>query len=173
MVARDLLLAELTGARYHVAHISTRNAVAMVALRQARGLPVTCEATPHHFALTDADMAPYDSNYKMKPPLRSPRDARRGDRGHRRRAPSTPSPPTTRRTPAARRCRSSSAARSASSAWKPPSALALEELVHPGKITLNRMVELFTTGPDARVAAGPGHAGARRARRRDGFQHRI
>src|SRR5213079_2327669 len=64
MVARDLLLAQLTGARYHVAHISTANAVAMVAQAQRLGLPVTCETTPHHFSLTDTDMAPYDSNYK-------------------------------------------------------------------------------------------------------------
>src|SRR5947207_2011322 len=71
MVARDLVLAELTGARYHVAHISTRNAVAMVEYARQHGVAVTCETTPHHFSLTDTDMAPYDSNYKMKPPLRS------------------------------------------------------------------------------------------------------
>src|SRR5438105_12334632 len=71
MVARDLVLAQLTGARYHVAHISTRNAVAMVAYARSQGLGVTCETTPHHFALSDGDMAAYDSNYKMKPPLRS------------------------------------------------------------------------------------------------------
>src|SRR3954447_1925938 len=70
MVARDLLLAELTGARYHVAHISTRNAVGMVEHARSAGLAVTCETTPHHFALCDAEMAPYDSNYKMKPPIR-------------------------------------------------------------------------------------------------------
>src|SRR6476469_10496975 len=70
MVARDLLLAEMTGARYHVAHISTRNAVAMVEYGRRHGLPVTCETTPHHFALCDAEMLPYDSNYKMRPPLR-------------------------------------------------------------------------------------------------------
>src|SRR3954449_9976144 len=69
MVARDLLLAELTGARYHVAHISTRNAVGMVEYARGAGLPVTCETTPHHFALCDAEMPPYDSNYKMRPPL--------------------------------------------------------------------------------------------------------
>src|SRR5271157_659831 len=74
MVARDLLLAELTGARYHVAHISTRNAVAMVDHARRHGLAVTCEATPHHFALSDDRMAAYDSNYKMKPPLRSAAD---------------------------------------------------------------------------------------------------
>src|SRR5262245_14738833 len=77
MVARDLLLAQLTGARYHVAHISTRNAVAMVEQARRLGLNVTCEVTPHHFALSDCEMRPYDSNYKMKPPLRGPshRDA--------------------------------------------------------------------------------------------------
>src|ERR1035441_4411620 len=56
---------------HHVAHISTRNAVAMVDYARQHALPVTCEATPHHFALTDAEMPAYDSNYKMKPPLRS------------------------------------------------------------------------------------------------------
>src|SRR5579872_1773939 len=51
MVARDLLLAQLTGARYHVAHISTRNAIGMVQYARQKGVAVTCEATPHHFAL--------------------------------------------------------------------------------------------------------------------------
>jgi len=73
MVARDILLAELTGARYHVAHISSCHSVEMVAFAKQRGLPVTSEATPHHLTLTDAGMIPYDSNYKMKPPLRSAR----------------------------------------------------------------------------------------------------
>src|SRR5206468_1908444 len=68
-------LAQLTGARYHVAHISTRDAVAMVEQAQRMELPVTCEVTPHHFALCDDEMLPYDSNYKMKPPLRSSCDA--------------------------------------------------------------------------------------------------
>jgi dihydroorotase len=71
MVARDLLLAEVTGARFHVAHISTRRSLELVAEAKAKGLPVTCEATPHNMSLADADMPPYDSNYKMKPPLRS------------------------------------------------------------------------------------------------------
>ncbi len=70
MVARDLILAELTGVRYHVAHISSHHSVEMVAFAKQRGLQVTSEATPHHFALSDREMHPYDSNYKMKPPLR-------------------------------------------------------------------------------------------------------
>jgi dihydroorotase len=76
MVARDILLAELTGARYHVAHISSKNAAQMVAYAKSKGLPVTAEATPHHFALADSDMPPYNSNYKMKPPLRDRCDVR-------------------------------------------------------------------------------------------------
>ena len=88
MVARDILLSELTGARYHVAHISTRHAVSMVAFARQRGLPVTAEATPHHIALHTGLMPAYDSNYKMKPPLRSDQDVdavgeRSGQRRHR------------------------------------------------------------------------------------------
>ena len=75
MVARDLLLAELTGARFHVAHLSTSRSVAMVAFAKSRGLKVSCEVTPHHFAITDQELATYDSNYKMKPPLRCQHDA--------------------------------------------------------------------------------------------------
>jgi dihydroorotase len=60
----------MTGVRFHVAHISSKNAVEMVAYAKSRGLAVTAEATPHHFVLADSDMPPYDGNYKMKPPLR-------------------------------------------------------------------------------------------------------
>ncbi len=74
MVARDIILAEVTGVRYHVAHISSRHSVAMVAFARRRGLNVTAEATPHHFAIADCEMRPYDGNYKMKPPLREPAD---------------------------------------------------------------------------------------------------
>ncbi|MGJ5819825.1 dihydroorotase [Paludibaculum fermentans] len=76
MVARDIILAELTGVRYHVAHISTRNAVAMVAYAKQRGLRVTAEATQHHIALDTGHMKPYDSAYKMKPPLRCDHDVK-------------------------------------------------------------------------------------------------
>src|SRR5216684_3750716 len=71
MVARDILLAQLTGAKFHVAHISSRHSVDMVGFAKARGLAITAEATPHHMVLSVLDMAPYDSNFKMKPPLRS------------------------------------------------------------------------------------------------------
>ncbi|MBL8228791.1 MAG: dihydroorotase [Bryobacterales bacterium] len=74
MVARDILLAEVTGVRFHVAHISSRNSIAMVRYAKSRGLPVTSEVCPHHFSLTDQDIRIYDSNYKMKPPLRCQHD---------------------------------------------------------------------------------------------------
>lgn len=71
MVARDIILAAETGARIHVAHISTANSIAMVRHAKKLGLPVTSEVTPHHFALTDEQIPGYDSNYKMRPPLRT------------------------------------------------------------------------------------------------------
>jgi dihydroorotase len=71
IVARDLILVEMTGARYHVAHVSTAKTVAMVKSAKARGLPVTCEVTPHHLVLTDEACAHYDTSTKMYPPLRT------------------------------------------------------------------------------------------------------
>jgi dihydroorotase len=73
IVARDLLLAELTGGRYHVAHVSTAEAVQLVREAKMKGLHVTCEAAPHHFALTDEAVRSFDTNAKMSPPLRSTR----------------------------------------------------------------------------------------------------
>ena len=70
MVARDIILAAETGAHVHIAHISTKNSIAMVRRAKRLGLPVTAEVTPHHFAITDEHIRGYDSNYKMKPPLR-------------------------------------------------------------------------------------------------------
>src|SRR2546421_3138508 len=68
---RDCLLAELTGARVHLAHVSTRRALAAVARAKENGLPVTCEAAPHHWTLTDEAVQDYDTNTKVNPPLRS------------------------------------------------------------------------------------------------------
>ncbi|HEY0546201.1 MAG TPA: dihydroorotase [Pyrinomonadaceae bacterium] len=68
---RDCALAELTGARVHLAHVSTRGAIEAVRRAKERGLRVTCEVAPHHFALTDEAVEGYDTNTKMSPPLRS------------------------------------------------------------------------------------------------------
>jgi dihydroorotase len=74
MVSRDLILAQMTHGKYHVAHLSTRHAVEMVREAKAHGLRVSSEVTPHHFTLTDAAVADYDTNAKMNPPLRSADD---------------------------------------------------------------------------------------------------
>src|SRR5215831_18217716 len=73
---RDCALVELTGAQVHLAHVSTRGAIDSVRRAKAKGLPVTCEVAPHHWALTDKAVAgehgvAYDTNTKMSPPLRS------------------------------------------------------------------------------------------------------
>src|SRR3954465_11008244 len=74
MVARDLEIVEWTGARYHVAHVSTARTVALVREAKRRGLPITCEVTPHHLALTDEACAHYDTRTKVMPPLRTAAD---------------------------------------------------------------------------------------------------
>jgi len=75
IVERDVLLAQqFTGARLHVAHLSTADALKPVRRGKRSRLHVTCEVTPHHFTLTDADVGDYDANFKMNPPLRSPAD---------------------------------------------------------------------------------------------------
>jgi dihydroorotase len=74
MVARDIELCALTGARYHVAHISSAESVRLVRDAKRRGLPVTCEVTPHHLTLTDEACAGYDTSTKCNPPLRTSAD---------------------------------------------------------------------------------------------------
>ncbi|MCU1280581.1 MAG: dihydroorotase, multifunctional complex type [bacterium] len=74
MVARDLELVQWTGARYHVAHISTAASVRAVREAKRRGLPVTAEVTPHHLTLTDVACCSYDTSTKCAPPLRSEAD---------------------------------------------------------------------------------------------------
>ncbi len=74
MVARDIALARLTGGRVHFLHLSTAGSVALVRAAKAEGLAVTAEAAPHHFTLTDAAVASYDTHFKVNPPLRTDAD---------------------------------------------------------------------------------------------------
>lgn len=74
IVMRDILLAEYTGGRVHIAHISSANAVNMVREAKKKGIKVTAEVTPHHFTLTDDAVKTYDTNTKMNPPLRTKKD---------------------------------------------------------------------------------------------------
>lgn len=155
MVARDILLAELTGARYHVAHISARHSVEMVAFAKARGLAITAETTPHHFALSDSEMRPYDSNYKMKPPLRSVCDVGavvNGVMSGAIDAIATDHAPHA----GSEKMQEFEKCPFGILGLETAIGLALEQLVHTGKIGLMRLVELFTTGPEKIVRLGRG-----------------
>ena len=163
MVARDILLAALTGARYHVAHISSRHSVEMVAYAKLKGLPVTSEATPHHLTLTDAGMIPYDSNYKMKPPLRSSSDVNAVVEGV---VNGAIDAIATDHAPHAGSEKMQEFEKCPFGIIGLETALgiALDRLVHSGKINVNRLVELFTVNP-ARILGlergtlAPGTAG--------------
>jgi dihydroorotase len=147
MVARDILLAKSTGARFHVAHISSGNSVAMVAHAKKLGLPVTCEATPHHFAITDADVASYDSNFKMKPPLRSSCDVEAvigGIVSGAVDAIATDHAPH----PGSEKMQEFEKCPFGILGLETALGLSLEKLVHTGRISLGSMVALFTTGPE-------------------------
>jgi dihydroorotase len=74
MVARDILLAELTGGHVHLCHMSTRGSVELIRRAKDKGLRVTAEACPHHFTLTHEACEGYNTNAKMNPPLREPED---------------------------------------------------------------------------------------------------
>ena len=74
MVFRDIELARLTGARIHMLHLSTARSVDLVRAAKADGLPITAEATPHHFTLTDETLRSFDSVFKVNPPLRTMAD---------------------------------------------------------------------------------------------------
>src|SRR5579884_585138 len=146
MVARDLLLAELTGARFHVAHLSTAHSVAMVAFAKARSLDVSCEVTPHHFAITDSKIATYDSNYKMKPPLRTHADIDAVVDGI---VSGVIDAIATDHAPHAGSEKMQEFERCpfGITGLETAIGLSLTELVHKGRISVTRMVELFTTGP--------------------------
>ncbi len=74
IVSRDIMMAEFTGGKVHIAHISSKNSVELVRQAKKKGINVTAEAAPHHFVFTDEALKTYDTNYKMNPPLRTRKD---------------------------------------------------------------------------------------------------
>ena len=145
MVARDVILSEETGAKTHIAHISTRNSIEIVRHARRLGIPVTCEVTPHHFALTDDAVPGYDSNYKMKPPLRSGVDAQAALEGI---VDGVVDAIATDHAPHTGNVKMQEFERCpfGITGLETAIGLTLEHLVHPGKINLMRLVELFTSG---------------------------
>jgi dihydroorotase len=149
MVARDIILAEVTGVRYHVAHISSAKSVALVAEAKRQGLKVTSEATPHHFVLADRDMRPYDSNYKMKPPLREACDVSAVARGL---GDGTIDAIATDHAPhaGAEKMQEFERCPFGIIGFETAVGLALEQLLHTRQVSLPHVIRLFTEGP-ARV----------------------
>lgn len=156
MVARDLLLVEETGGRYHLAHMSTARATGLMREAKRRGLPVTCEVTPHHLLLTDQAVveAGFDAQFKMNPPLRARRDreallAALVD-GTVDAIASDHAPHTSDE-----KCFEFELAPFGILGLETTLAVCLEHLVRPGHLALARLVELLTSGP-ARVLGLPG-----------------
>src|SRR5271154_1738672 len=147
-VARDVQIAELTGARLHIAHLSAKASLEQVRLAKQNGLRVTCEVTPHHFTLIDEDVT-YDSRYKMNPPLAAREDREALLAGL---ADGTVDAIATDHAPhePALKDVEFDKAPFGILGFETALALSLEQLVAAGRISLMRLVELFTTGP-ARV----------------------
>ncbi len=143
-VARDLQVAELTGCRLHIAHLSTRGSLELVRQAKRRGVPVSCEVTPHHFTLTDEDVV-YDTRFKMNPPLGAREDREALLEGL---ADGTVDAIATDHAPHEPALKDVEFDRAPFGIIGFETALALAlELVQAQRISLLRMVELFTTGP--------------------------
>src|SRR5882762_7680713 len=157
-VARDVQIAELTGGRLHVAHLSAKASLDQVRWAKSRGLRVTCEVTPHHFTLIDEDVQ-YDSRFKMNPPLASREDREALIAGLADGAVDVIATDHAPHEPALKDVEFDRAPFGILG-FETAIALTLEQLVHTGKISLMRMVELFTTGPakvlskERKLAAG-------------------
>jgi dihydroorotase len=157
-VARDVQLAELAGARLHIAHLSAKASLDQVRWAKSRGLRVSCEVTPHHFTLIDEDVT-YDSRFKMNPPLAAREDREGLLTGL---ADGTVDAIATDHAPhePALKDVEFDKAPFGILGFETALALALEQLVHSRRISLMRMVELFTTGParvlgmERKIAAG-------------------
>ena len=146
-VGRDIQVMELTDCRFHVAHLSSRVSLDLVRAAKKRGLRVSCEVTPHHFTLCDEDVV-YDARFKMNPPLASAEDRSALIEGL---ADGAIDAIATDHAPHEAAIKEVEFDRAPFGITGFETALALAlELVHAGKLSLMRMVELFTTGP-ARV----------------------
>src|SRR6202167_1492857 len=141
---RDVEVAGLTGARLHIAHMSTTGALEYVRAAKKQGLKVTCEVTPHHFTLVDEDVQ-YDTNYKMNPPLASRADREALIAGLADGSIDCIATDHAPHHPASKEVEFDKAPFGIMG-FETAIGLGLE-LVHSGKLTLKRLVELFTTGP--------------------------
>ena len=145
-VARDLILAGMTGAKLHIAHVSTRGAVELVRRAKDDGVAVTCETCPHYFTLTDDDAGTFDTNMRVNPPLRSAADVAAVKEGL---ADGTIDAIASDHAPHALEEKQVEfdAAAPGMIGLETPLPLTLTQLVQPGTITLERAIELMSTDP--------------------------
>jgi dihydroorotase len=147
-VARDLLIARLAGGRIHFGHLSTALSIASIREAKSRGLRVTCDATPHHLTLTDEEVARsgYSTRFKMNPPLREPADVLALVEAL---ADGTIDAIATDHAPhhEDEKAVEFDAAPFGVVGLETAAAVVYDRLVAPGRLTLRRFVELFSTGP--------------------------
>ena len=153
-VARNARLAAETGARVHIAHLSTGSALEVVRRAKQQGVPITCEVTPHHFTLTDEACRDYDTRTKMNPPLRTADDVAALIEGL---ADGTVDAIACDHAPHVETEKQVDfeSAPFGITGLETALALALDKLYHTGKISLPRLIELFSSGP-ARALGLPG-----------------
>ncbi|MFH0880634.1 MAG: dihydroorotase [Lentisphaerota bacterium] len=146
IVERDIRLAEKTGCRLHIQHVSAAESVDLIASARERGLPVTGEVTPHHLTLTDADIDPANADFKMNPPLRSERDRQRLIEGL---CEGTLTVLATDHAPhsAAQKAEGFLAAPFGIIGLETAIGITLDQLVDPGRMDLMSWIKLWTTGP--------------------------
>lgn len=157
IVSRDLSLARLTGGRLHVLHLSSAGSVDEVRRAKADGTRVTSEVTPHHLAFTDEDLAGYDTNLKVNPPIRSPEDRdvlRRAVAGGTIDAIATDHAPRA----AEEKEVEFDAAGPGSIGLETALAAGLTELVEPGIMTMTRLIEALSVSP-AGILGASEHGG--------------
>lgn len=157
VVARDLALARLTGGRLHLLHLSSAGSVELVRRAKAEGLRVTAEVTPHHLVFTDADLATYDTNLKVNPPLRTAEDREALRSGL---ADGTIDVIGTDHAPhpVERKEVEFDQAPPGTIGLETALAAVLTHLVEPGTITLTRAIEALSTAP-ARLLGAADHGG--------------
>ena len=146
IVARDIILAGETGARFHAAHLSTAAAVALVRQAKADDQPVTAEVAAHHFTLSVDDIVDYDSNYKVRPPLRSSTDITAVVEGLR---DGTIDAVVSDHAPHTGNVKMQEFERCpfGITGLETAVGLAIDRLFHEAGVSLGRLVDLFTTGP--------------------------
>jgi dihydroorotase len=159
MVERDVSLAELTGGHVHVAHMSARQSLRAVRAGKDRGVRVTCEVAPHHFTLTDEALEgppKYDTNLKMNPPLRDRADRDAMLEGI---ADGTVDAIATDHAPhhADEKMLEFDRAPFGIVGLETAVSIVCDKLLHTGRISLTRMIELLSVGP-ARIFSVPGGA---------------